>query len=73
MEKINFTTNYKIQMKTTIIVLYYTYLQKKRKMKKPNADDPLGIHLCSASCTVKIGSTFLASNLATYNKSLKTN
>lgn len=34
-KKIDLTTHYKIQIKTTITVLCYTYLQNKRKMKNP--------------------------------------
>ena len=63
-----------IKYKLKQLLQYYVILICEIKEKwKPKADDPSGIHLCIAGCTIKIGSIFLPSNLATYNKSLKTN
>ena len=56
-----------------LLQCYAILICKIKKNEKPNADDSLGKYLGTASCTIKICSIFLESNLATYNKSLKTN
>ena len=53
-------------------MLCYTYLQNKEKWKT-QCWWFFREYLGTASCTIKICSIFLESNLATYNKSLKTN